>query len=161
MKAGPSPRSGAALSWRHRPRVKPWWTNSSPKSWGRWTMPHSPTRTTRAVPRVTYNSTDMWLPAPHHWRRHQPLLLDHGACRVCGVNLQGSSRLSFRAKRRLSADISESPLGPVTAVFTIVLSPLQAPATSGVVAQLIHRATSFESYDGIVTWVDRSNYGQR
>ena len=63
-KAGPSPRSGAALSWRHRPRVKPWWTNSSPKSWGRWTMPHSPTRTTRAVPRVTYNSTNMWLPAP-------------------------------------------------------------------------------------------------
>lgn len=55
-KARPWPRSGAALSWRRRPKAKPWWTSCSLRSFGRWTMPPSPTKTTPAAPPAIYNS---------------------------------------------------------------------------------------------------------
>ena len=62
MKAEPLQKSGPAPSWRRLPRVKQWWTNSLQKLWGKWTMPLSPTRMTRAVPRVTSSSAHTWLP---------------------------------------------------------------------------------------------------
>ena len=54
-----SPRTGAALSWRRRPRARPWWTSCSPRSWGRWTSALCRTGGRPAAPPAAYSSSPM------------------------------------------------------------------------------------------------------
>lgn len=57
------PRTGAAPSWRPRPRARPWWTSCSPRSCARWTSAPCRTGGRRAVPPAA-SSNNRWL----HWK---------------------------------------------------------------------------------------------
>lgn len=111
MKAAPWPKSGAAPSWRRLLRVKRWWTNSLPRSWGRWTMQLSLTKTTPAVLPATSNSTHHGCPGQDASRLvgNSSLVYSVAVCRVAGGNPQCTAALGLDVSCRLWVLV-----GPVT-----------------------------------------------
>lgn len=51
------PRTGAAPSWRRRPRARPWWMSFSLRSSGRWTSAPCPTGERPAAPPAVFSSS--------------------------------------------------------------------------------------------------------
>lgn len=133
-KAGPWRRSGAAPSWKRLPRVKRWWTNSLRKSWGRWTTRRSRTRTTRAAPPVTFNSTRgrrlSWSGAAPRRGRCRPRPPGCGAPRTRAVLSRGGAAL-VGSGAGIVCRCPRGTFGFIAPASTTALGLLPAPAAEG------------------------------